>query len=105
MKRTIKDATVKRYFYESHDDLRNHLRDFVDACNIARRLKMSNDPLVAGKSRALSQQQGSDKPADGDIDAGLAHQAPIMDDLTRRPASMRRTATSGSIPGRPLFSQ
>ena len=26
-----KDATVKRYFYETHDQLRNHLRDFVDA--------------------------------------------------------------------------
>ena len=26
MNRTIKDATVKRYFYESHDQLRTHLR-------------------------------------------------------------------------------
>jgi Integrase core domain len=39
MNRTIKDATVKRYFYENHDQLRNHLRDFVDAYNFARRLK------------------------------------------------------------------
>jgi hypothetical protein len=39
MNRTIKDATVKRYFYETHDELRNHLRDFVDAYNFARRLK------------------------------------------------------------------
>ena len=31
MNRTIKDATVKRYFYETHDQLRAHLRDFVDA--------------------------------------------------------------------------
>ena len=31
MNRTIKDATVKRYFYESHDQLRSHLRDFVSA--------------------------------------------------------------------------
>ena len=30
MNRTIKDATVKRYFYESHDQLRTHLRDFVN---------------------------------------------------------------------------
>ena len=36
---TIKDATVKRYFYESHDQLRTHLRDFVSAYNFARRLK------------------------------------------------------------------
>ena len=39
MNRTIKDATVKRYFYESDEQLRTHLRDFVDAYNFARRLK------------------------------------------------------------------
>ena len=39
MNRTIKDATVKRYFYETHDELRTHLRDFVDAYNFARGLK------------------------------------------------------------------
>ena len=39
MNRTIKDATVKRYFYETHEQLRTHLRDFVDAYNFARRLK------------------------------------------------------------------
>ena len=39
MNRTIKDATVKRYHYESHDDLRRHLQLFIDAYNHARRLK------------------------------------------------------------------
>ena len=39
MNRTIKAATVKRYFYETHDQPRIHLRDFVDAHNFARRLK------------------------------------------------------------------
>jgi transposase InsO family protein len=39
MNRTIKDATVKRYFYETHDQLRTHLADFVAAYNFARRLK------------------------------------------------------------------
>jgi transposase InsO family protein len=39
MNRTIKDATVKRYFYESHEQLRSHLCDFVNADNFARRLK------------------------------------------------------------------
>src|ERR1700734_721631 len=33
MNRIIKDATVKRYFYEPHDQLRAHLRDFVEAYN------------------------------------------------------------------------
>ena len=39
MNRTIKDATVRRYHYESHDQLRQHLADFVAAYNFARRLK------------------------------------------------------------------
>ena len=39
MNRTIKDATVKRYHYDSHDQLRNHLSDFLNAYNYARRLK------------------------------------------------------------------
>ena len=39
MNRTIKDATVKRYYYETHDELRTHLADFVTAYNFARRLK------------------------------------------------------------------
>jgi transposase InsO family protein len=39
MNRTLKDATVKRYHYESHDQLRQHLADFVAAYNFGRRLK------------------------------------------------------------------
>ncbi len=39
MNRTIKDATVKRYHYDSHDQLRSHLADFLNAYNFARRLK------------------------------------------------------------------
>jgi transposase InsO family protein len=42
MNRTIKDATVKRYHYDSHDQLRSHLGDFVSAYNFARRLKTLN---------------------------------------------------------------
>ena len=39
MNRTIKDATVKRFYYQSHDQLRSHLADFVSAYNFAKRLK------------------------------------------------------------------
>ena len=39
MNRTIKEATVKRYHYETHDQLRQHLGDFVAAYNFGRRLK------------------------------------------------------------------
>ena len=39
MNRTIKDTTVKRYHYDSHDQFRSHLGDFISAYNFARRLK------------------------------------------------------------------
>jgi hypothetical protein len=39
MNRTIKEATVKRFHYDDHDQLRSHLADFVAAYNFARRLK------------------------------------------------------------------
>jgi len=39
MNRTIKEATVKRYHYDSHDQLRQHLGGFVAAYNFGRRLK------------------------------------------------------------------
>ncbi len=39
MNRTIKEATVRRHHYASHDQLREHLKTFLDAYNFARRLK------------------------------------------------------------------
>ncbi|SDY42032.1 Integrase core domain-containing protein [Jannaschia faecimaris] len=39
MNRTIKDATVKRYNYDNHEELRTHLGDFMAAYSFARRLK------------------------------------------------------------------
>src|SRR5690349_2506983 len=39
MNRTIKEATVQRFYYATHDQLRTHLADFVAAYNFGRRLK------------------------------------------------------------------
>ena len=39
MKRTIKEATVKRFHYDDHDQLKVHLADFIAAYNFGRRLK------------------------------------------------------------------
>jgi Integrase core domain len=39
MNRTIKDATVKRFHDETHDQLRTHLADYLAAHNFARTLK------------------------------------------------------------------
>jgi transposase InsO family protein len=42
MNRTIKEATVNRFHYDTHDQLRRRLSDFVTAYNFARRLKTLN---------------------------------------------------------------
>ena len=39
MNRTIKEATVHRYYYDTHEQLERHLTDFVSAYNFGRRLK------------------------------------------------------------------
>ena len=39
MNRTIKEATVTRYHYQSHDHLKQHLHTFLMAYNFAKRLK------------------------------------------------------------------
>ena len=39
MNRTLKEATVRRYHYNSHDQLRQHLAAFLNAYNFAKRLK------------------------------------------------------------------
>lgn len=40
MNRTIKGATVKRFHYHDHNQLRTHLAEFMAAYNCARRLKI-----------------------------------------------------------------
>lgn len=45
MNRTIQEASVKRFHYDSHDQLRTHLSDLMAACNFARRLKTLNGPI------------------------------------------------------------
>lgn len=42
MNRTIKEATVQRYHYDDHDQLRGHLANFIAAYNFGRRLKTLN---------------------------------------------------------------
>ena len=42
MNRTIKEATVKRYYYQTHDQLKEHLQIFLTAYNFAKRLKTLN---------------------------------------------------------------
>ena len=39
MNRIIKDATVKRFHYDNHEQLKTHFADFMAAYNVGRRLK------------------------------------------------------------------
>ena len=39
MNRTIKEATVRRFYYDTHESLRTHVATFLDAYNFAKRLK------------------------------------------------------------------
>jgi len=39
MNRTLKGATVKRYYYQTHQQLKEHLQTFLMSYNFARRLK------------------------------------------------------------------
>jgi len=39
MNRTLKEATVSRYHYATHQQLREHLYNFLNAYNFAKRLK------------------------------------------------------------------
>jgi len=39
MNRTLKEATVKRYTYQNHQQLKEHLYNFLNAYNFAKRLK------------------------------------------------------------------
>ena len=42
MNRTLKEATVRRYHYDRHHQLRQHIQTFLDAYNSAKRLKTLN---------------------------------------------------------------
>ena len=42
MNRTLKEATVSRYYYDTHEQLKQHLNAFVNAYNFAKRLKTLN---------------------------------------------------------------
>jgi len=39
MNRTLKDATVKRFYYQTHLQLKEHMQTFLMAYNFAKRLK------------------------------------------------------------------
>ena len=55
MNRTLKEATVRRYHYETHQQLREHLEAFLNAYNFAKRLKTLRGSLPTSTSAKLGQ--------------------------------------------------
>jgi hypothetical protein len=39
MNRTLKEATVKRFYYQTHQQLKEHMQTFLMTYNFAKRLK------------------------------------------------------------------
>lgn len=46
MSRTIKEVAVKRFHYDSHEQLRTHLHDFMATYNFGRRFKTLSAPSL-----------------------------------------------------------
>jgi hypothetical protein len=63
MNRTIKEATIKRFYYETHDQLRSHLADFVAAYNFAKRLKTLKGLTHTNTSARHGQKSRSASPS------------------------------------------
>lgn len=63
MKRTSKDATVKRYFYDTHNQLKAHLNDFLRAYNFALRLKPLIDLTLTSTSASSGHKTQKDLPS------------------------------------------
>ena len=59
MNRTIKDATVRRFYYESHEQLRRHLADFISAYNYGGRLKTARVSCEGLTMRTNASVQGA----------------------------------------------
>jgi transposase InsO family protein len=62
MNRTLKEATVRRYHYETHAQLREHLEAFLNAYNFAKRLKTLRGLTPTSTSAKL----GQTSPGDSD---------------------------------------
>ena len=93
MNRTLKEATVKRYHYDTHRQLKAHLAAFLDAYNFAKRLKTLTRPhTLRSHLQSLGRRAGPLLTRPNPLDLGTEHLG----------SSSRifewRTATAGSSP-------
>ena len=85
MNRTIKEATVKRYYYQSHDHLKQHLHTFLVAYNFAKRLK-----TLKGLTCRLS-------PGRVGIGHSSSPPAPTIPPASGKPLSTRRRMVIAAV--------
>ncbi len=57
MNRTLKEATVKRFYYETRDQLRSHLADFVTASTSPSGSRPSKDSPPTNTSASCGQKE------------------------------------------------
>ncbi|CUU20875.1 Mobile element protein CDS [Bradyrhizobium sp.] len=69
MNRTLKEATIRRYHYEYHQQLRDHLAAFLDAYNFAKRLKTLQGFTPYERTEKL----GRTTPSDSDTIQSTSH--------------------------------
>jgi transposase-like protein len=69
MNRTLKEATVRRYHYEDHQQLRDHLAAFLDAYNFAKQLKTLQGFTPYERTAKL----GRTTPSDSDTIQSTSH--------------------------------
>src|SRR5437868_3884034 len=73
MIRAFKDATVKRFYYSKHVQLRRHLADFVSAYNLAKRLKTLKGLTLRVHLQDLDKRAGAIHPQSAPANAGIKH--------------------------------
>ena len=73
MNRTLKEATVKRFHYDAHDQLRRHLGDFGNDYNFGRRLKTSRALPLRNYLQSLDSRTETFQAQPAPPNAGIKH--------------------------------
>ena len=117
MNRTIKEATVKRFYYENQEQLREHLANFVAAYNFAKRLKTLKGltpyeyvcKCWTKEPQRFTSNPHHQSPGPNTLSREVSHRGGSWDDMCfwadrARSAGRRcRTGRQGLAPDRGLF--
>lgn len=98
MNRTIKEATVKRFHYDTHAELRGHLADFVNAYNFAKRLKTLKGLPLRVHLQGLDKRARKIHLQSAPPDAGTKHLASCPSRVARPRGMKRESSVSDAAP-------